>query len=69
MNHVQSLMRQLDLESTRDPLEDFIQLPGLYRRWELKFTPAYYEAKEKEKAEAARMAARSAPAPETPPAS
>jgi hypothetical protein len=45
------------------------KIKEFYRRWELKFTPAYYEAKEKEKAEAARMAARSAPAPETPPAS
>lgn len=43
------------------------KIKEFYRRWELKFTPAYYEAKEKEKAEAARMAAAPASGPGSPP--
>ena len=35
MNQVQSLLQKLELEPHVDPLEDFAQLPGLYRRWEL----------------------------------
>ena len=38
------------------------KIKGFYQRWELKFSPAYYEAKEKEKAEAAKVAAAAPPA-------
>jgi hypothetical protein len=38
------------------------KIKDFYQRWELKFSPAYYEAKEKEKAEAPKAAAAAPPA-------
>jgi len=35
MNQVQSLLHQLNLEPLFIPSEDFEQLPGIFRRWEL----------------------------------
>lgn len=39
------------------------RIKAFFEEWEIKFTPAYYEAKEREKAEAAR---RAAPSPASP---
>jgi hypothetical protein len=48
------------------PPQRFSQkIKGFFQKWEIKFTPAYYEAREKEKA--AAQAAESSPQPERPP--
>jgi hypothetical protein len=45
------------------------KIKAFFQKWEIKFTPAYYEAKEKEKSGAAEAAPPAAtPAPERPPA-
>lgn len=47
------------------PPQRFSQkIKGFFQKWEIKFTPAYYEAREKEKA--AAKAAASSPPPERP---
>jgi hypothetical protein len=35
MNQTQTLTQQMDLELALDPLDDFVRVPGLLRRWEL----------------------------------
>jgi hypothetical protein len=35
MNHVQTLTQQMNLELTLDPLDEFVRVPGLLRRWEI----------------------------------
>src|SRR5258708_9445115 len=35
MNQIQTLTQQMDLELALDPLDDFVRVPGLLRRWEL----------------------------------
>ena len=35
MNQTQTLKQQMDLEIELDPLDDFVRVPGLLRRWEL----------------------------------
>lgn len=42
------------------------KIKAFFQKWEIKFTPAYYEAKEREKAEAAEAAPPPAAAPERP---
>lgn len=55
--------------ANRAPQQRFSEkIKDLYQRWEIKFTPAYYEAKEKEKAAAAAKPGTT-PAPGSGPAS
>lgn len=35
MNQLQTVAQNLDLELSLDPLDDFVRVPGLLRRWEL----------------------------------
>jgi hypothetical protein len=35
MHQTQSLTQQMDLEIELDPLDDFVRVPGLLRRWEI----------------------------------
>jgi hypothetical protein len=35
MNQLQTITQQLDLDLMLDPLDDFVRVPGLIRRWEI----------------------------------
>ena len=35
MNQIQTVTQQMDLELSLDPLDDFVRVPGLLRRWEI----------------------------------
>lgn len=35
MNQLQTFAQNLDLELSLDPLDDFVRIPGLLRRWEI----------------------------------
>jgi len=35
MNQMQTITQQMDLDLMLDPLDDFVRVPGLLRRWEL----------------------------------
>jgi hypothetical protein len=35
MNQMQTLTQQMNLELALDPLDDFVRVPGLLRRWEI----------------------------------